>query len=45
MSDEKEEERKENKIEIFAFNFLNCEEKYWNSEAIFYIRIARGFHL
>ena len=47
---EKREERKKkrtkkNKIEIFAFNFLDCEEKSWDSEAIFDIRIAKDFHL
>ena len=40
-----EEERKKNKIEIFAFDFLDCEEKSWNSGAKFYIRIAKDFHL
>ena len=40
----KEEEREERrkKIQIFVFYFLDC-EKYWNSGAIFYIRIAKGF--
>ena len=41
----KEGERKKNKIEIFAFDFIDCEEKSWNSGTIFYIRIAKGFHL
>ena len=36
---------KKNKIGIFAFDFLICEEKSWNSEGIFYIRIAKGFWL
>ena len=50
MLDEKEEEkrkkkRKKNKIEIFAFDFLYCEEKSWNSGAIFDIKITKGFHL
>ena len=39
MRDEKEErrkkkerrKRKKNKIEIFAFNFFDCEEKSWDS--------------
>ena len=34
-----------NKIEIFTFDFLDCEEKSWDSGAIFYIRTAKGFHL
>ena len=25
-------------------DFLDCEERLWNSEAIFDIRIAKGFH-
>ena len=37
--------KKRKKIKIFAFDFLDCEKKYWNSEAIFYIRIAKSFHL
>ena len=37
--------KKKNKIKILAFDFLDCEEKYWNLEAIFDIRIAKGFHL
>ena len=41
----KEEKKKKNKIEIFAFDFLDCEEKQWNSGAMLYIRIAKGFHL
>ena len=45
MLDEKEERRKKNKIEIFMFDFLNCEEKSQDSGGIFYIRIAKGFHL
>ena len=40
-----EERRKKNKIEIFVFHFLHCEEKSWNSGAIFYIRIGKGFHV
>ena len=40
-----ERKKKKNKIEIFVFIFLNCEEKSWDSGAIFYIRIAKGFHL
>ena len=44
MLDEKEEEEKEQNRN-FAFDFLDCEEKSWDSGAIFYIRIARSFHL
>ena len=36
--------KKKNNIEIFAFNFLDC-EKSWNSGATFDMRIAKGFHL
>ena len=42
---EEERKKKKNKIEILAFNFLDCEKKQWNSGAIFDIRIANGFHL
>ena len=35
--------KKKNKIEIFTFDFHDCEEKSWNSGAIFYLRIAKGF--
>ena len=52
MLDEKEEDKKKeerrkkkNKIEIFVFDFLHCEEKSLDSGAIFDIRIAKGFHL
>ena len=38
-------QKKKNKIEIFAFDFLDCKEKSWDSGAIFCIRIAKGFHL
>ena len=38
-----EKKEKKNKIGIFVFDFLDCEEKYWNFEAIFYIRITKGF--
>ena len=41
----KKDERKNNKIGISAFNFLDCEERLWDSRAIFYTRIAKGFHL
>ena len=41
----KKERKKKNKTKIFAFDFLNYEEKSWNSGAIFDIRIAKGFHL
>ena len=43
--EEEERKKKKNKIEIFMFDFLNCEEKLWDSGALFYIRIAKGFHL
>ena len=46
--EEEEEERrsnKRNKIEIFEFVFLHCEEKSWVSGAIFDLRIAKGLHL
>ena len=39
----KKKKKKKNKIEIFAFDFLDYEEKSWNSGAIFDIRIAKGF--
>ena len=29
-----EEEKKTNKIDIFAFDFLDCEEKSWDSGAL-----------
>ena len=48
MFDEKEEEerkKKGNKIKIFAFDFLHCEEKSCDSGGIFDIRKAKGFHL
>ena len=48
MEKKEEEERRKkekNKIEIFMFNFLDCEDKSWDSGAIFYIRIAKAFHL
>ena len=37
----KEEERNRN----FTFDILDCEEKSWESGAIFYIRVAKGFNL
>ena len=39
--------KKKNKIEIFkfAFNFRHCEKKSCDSGAIFYVRIAKGFHV
>ena len=47
--EEEEEEvkrrKKKNKIEIFVFDFLGCEEKSWDSGAIFDIEIAKSFHL
>ena len=42
MEKKKERKKKKNEIEIFTFNY---EKKYWNSGAIFDIRIAKGFHL
>ena len=42
---EKKKKKKKKKIEIFTFDFLDCEEKSWDSGAIFDIRIAKGFHL
>ena len=36
---------KKNKIETFAFDFLDREEKSWDSGGIFDITIAKGFHL
>ena len=48
LIEKKEEERrkmtKKNKIQIFTFNFLDC-EKSWDCGVIFDIRIAKGFHL
>ena len=41
----KKKKRTKNKIKIFAFNFLICEDKAWDSGAIFDMRIAKGFHL
>ena len=41
----KKERKKKNKVEIFRFDFLNCEEKSYDSVVIFYIRIAKSFHL
>ena len=43
----KEERRKKKRsqIEIFMFDFLDPEEKSWDSGGIFDIRIAKGFHL
>ena len=43
--EEEERKKKKNKIEIFAFDFLDCEEKSSDSGAIVAIRIANGFHL
>ena len=45
MREKKKERKKNDKIKIFVCDFLDCEEKDWNCEAIFYIRIAKGFHL
>ena len=47
MKKKKEERRKKNKnnkIQFFAFDFLDWEERSWDSGAIFYIRIAKGLH-
>ena len=46
MEKKKEEEikKKKNKIEIFMFNFIDSEEKSWDSRAILDIRIGKGFH-
>ena len=41
----KERKKKKNKIEIFAFNLLDSEEKSWDSGAMFYIKVAKGFDL
>ena len=41
-----EEERKKSKSKyVFAFDFLHCDKKPWDFGTIFYIRIAKGFHL
>ena len=45
MKKKKKESKIEEIIEIFAFNFLNYDEKHWNSGNIFYIRVVNGFHL
>ena len=45
VREEKKKEKKKNKIETFMFDFLACEKSKWNSESIFYIRIAKGFNL
>ena len=42
---EKRKKKKEEQMENFSFDLLDCEEKSWNSGAIFYIKIAKGFHL
>ena len=36
--------KKKKKIEMFAFDFLESEEKSWDSGAMFCLRIAKGFH-
>ena len=41
----KKKNNNNNKIEIFTLDFLDCEEKSLDYEAIFDIRIAKGFHL
>ena len=46
MLDERERKKKKrNKIDNFAFDFLDAEEKSWDSGAVFDIRIAKSFHL
>ena len=47
MLDGKElrEKKEREQMEIFVFDFLDCKEKLWDSGAMVYIRIARGFHL
>ena len=42
---EKSRLNKKNKIETFYIDFLNCEKDEWNSGSIFYISIAKRFHL
>ena len=37
--------KKKNKFKTLAFDFLDCEEKSWDSGAMFNIIIAKGFHL
>ena len=44
IEESKKEERKKNNIEIFMFDYLDC-EKSRDSGGIFYIRIAKGFRL
>ena len=44
MLDGKEEEEQEQNRN-FVFDFLDYVEKSWDSEAIFCIRIVKGFHL
>ena len=38
-------ERKKTKIEIYKFDFVDCEKDQWNTGSIFYIRIPKGFYL
>ena len=38
---ERKKTKNKSKIEFFTFDFLDCEEKSWDSGAIFNIRIAR----
>ena len=42
---QKKKKKKKNEIEIFTFDFLDCEKKSWNFGAIFDIRIAKDFDL
>ena len=44
MRERKKEKRRKNKIEIYTFNFFNCEKDSWNFESVFYIRIAKGIY-
>ena len=45
MEKNKERKKEEQNRNVFAFSFLNCEEKSWDSGDIFYIRIAKDFRL
>ena len=40
---EQKKKKKKNKIELFTFDFLDCEGKKWDSGSMFDIRIAKGF--
>ena len=46
MRKKKEKEQgKKNKFKIFMCNFVHSEQDEWNFVGIFYIRIAKGFHV